>query len=43
MKQPSKNVSVDVPDPLDELEKIRGEPIEKLKIILLGDDPKKIV
>ena len=43
MKQPLKNVLVDVLDPLDELEKIQGEPVEKLKIIPLADDSEKTI
>ena len=43
IKQPMKTVPVDISNVLDEVGKIQGESAEKLEVILLGDDPKKIV
>ena len=34
---------IDILDALDEIKKIRGESMEKLETILLGDDPKKMI
>ena len=34
---------VDISDALDEVGRIRGEPIEKLETIPLGDDLKKMI
>ena len=34
---------VDIPDALDELRKVRGEPTKKLEAIPLEDDPKKMI
>ena len=43
MKQSAENMPVDVLDLLDELENVRGKPVEKFEIIFLEDNPKKIV
>ena len=43
MKQSSKNILVDIPDPIDEVGKNQGEPAAKLETIPLGDNPEKIV
>ena len=43
MTQSLKTTLVDIPNPLDEVRKVRDELTKKLEAIPLGDDPKKMI